>query len=236
MSNDKDLPKKSTRSEIDSFLRRVAETPAVKPAARRGRLIFAMDATASRSPTWDHACHIQAQMFNETARLGGLEIQLCYFRGFGEFHAYPWMSRSEPLLQAMTSVNCQAGQTQIRKVLQHTVREAKAGGVDALVYVGDCMEEDPDDLTGLAGQLGLLGVPVFLFHEGAEPLAARAFREIARLTRGAYCPFDASSPQQLRDLLSAVAVYAAGGRKALVDFGRRTGGIVRQLTRQLDRR
>lgn len=234
--DDKDLPKKSTRHEIDTFLRKVAETPAVKPAGRRGRLIFAMDATASRSPTWDHACHIQARMFEETSALGGLEIQLCYFRGYGEFQACSWMSRSEPLMQAMTSVSCHAGQTQIEKVLQHAIREARAGRVDALVYVGDCMEEDPDRLTELAGRLGLLGVPVFLFHEGDEPIAARAFREIARLTRGAYSPFDASSPQQLRDLLSAVAVYAAGGRKALDDFGRRAGGIVRRLTHQLDKR
>lgn len=237
MSNDdKSLPKKSSTAEIDAFLRRVAAAPAVKPRGRGGRLIFAMDATASRRPAWDHACHIQAEMFAETARLGGLEIQLCYFRGFEEFHAYPWFSRSDPLLKAMTSVGCHAGQTQIEKVLRHAVREAKAGRVDALVYVGDSMEEDLDRLVGVAGELGLLGVPAFLFHEGADPLAGRAFRDIARLTRGAYCPFDATSAQQLRDLLSAVAVYAAGGAAALADFDRQRGGVVRRLTHQLGKR
>jgi hypothetical protein len=98
------------------------------------------------------------------------------------------------------------------------------------------MEEDIDRLCHLAGELGLLGVPVFLFHEGGDPIVRRAFEQLARLSGGAYCPFDSASAQQLRDLLSAVAVYAAGGRKALLDFeGRRGGGTLR-LTHQLDRR
>ena len=63
---------------------------------------------------------------------------------------------------------------------------AQKSKVNALVYVGDCMEEDVDRLAGLAGELGLIGVPVFLFQEGREPKAERAFREIARLSRGAY--------------------------------------------------
>ena len=50
---------------------------------------------------------------------------------------------------------------------------------------------------------------------GAGATAERAFKEIARLTRGAYCHFDAGSAGQLRALLAAVAVYATGGRKAL---------------------
>ena len=73
----------------------MALTPAPTPAGERGRLIFAMDATASREPTWDHACHIQGEMFRETQALGGLEIQLIYYRGFGECKASPWVARSE---------------------------------------------------------------------------------------------------------------------------------------------
>ena len=72
------------------------------------------------------------------------------------------------------------------------MRSTKADGskVNALVYVGDSMEEDVDALCARAGELALLGVPVFLFQEGADATAARAFREIARLTKGAYCRFD----------------------------------------------
>jgi len=76
-------------------------------------------------------------------------------------------------------------------------------------------------------------VPAFVFHEGGEPHAASAFRQIARLTNGAYCPFDAASARQLKELLSAVAVYAAGGRRALEDYSKRTGGSVPLLVSQV---
>ncbi|MCC6207631.1 MAG: VWA domain-containing protein [Gammaproteobacteria bacterium] len=234
MSQDnKPLSEQSRRTEIDGFLRKLAATPRTSAPGRRGRLIFAMDATASREPAWDQACHLQAQMFTETSALGGLDVQLCYFRGFQEFHCHPWTGDPQRLLGEMTSVYCQAGHTQIEKVLRHAGDETRSGRVDALVYVGDCVEEDPDPLWKHAGELGLLGLPVFLFHEGGDPVAGRVFREIARLSRGAYCPFDATSPQQLRDLLSAVAVYAAGGQRALTDFSRGAGDIVQRLARQI---
>lgn len=135
----------------------------------------------------------------------------------------------------MAPVHCVGGMTQIGRVLHHAVNETRRHRINALVFVGDCMEENPHDLEALAGELGLLGVPVFLFHEGGEARAAATFRRIARLSRGAYCAFDAGSARQLRELLSAVAVYAAGGRKALADLSRSGGGaLVRQLTHQLE--
>ena len=231
---DKDLPQKSNRAAIDAFVEKVRSAPAIRPGGERGRLIFAMDATMSREPSWDRACKLQGEMFEQTAALGGLDIQLCYYRGFGEFDASPWLSSSRALLERMTRVSCRGGTTQIEKVLRQAIGETKQKKVQALVFVGDCMEEDADRLCQLAGELGVLGVPAFVFHEGAEPVAARSFAEIARLTRGAYCAFDANSAAQLRDLLSAVAVYAAGGRKALRDFGKQRSEVVRKLTRQLD--
>lgn len=226
------LPAKSNQAEIDAFLAKVARTPAVKAGGARGRLIFAMDATASREPTWDRACHIQSEMFLATDSLGGLDVQLCYYRGFREFEATPWLGNSADLLGRMSAVRCAGGMTQIERVLEHALAETRKQKVDALVFVGDCMEEEIDRLCHLAGELGILGVPVFCFHEGHDAAAERTFREVARLSGGAYCRFDASSAQQLRDLLSAVAVYAAGGRKALEDFGRRQGGAALRLTQQ----
>jgi hypothetical protein len=227
------LPQNAASGAVQEFLRKLAATPVPVPGGPRGRLLFGMDATASREPTWDRACHIQAEMFRETAALGGLDIQLAYYRGFREFQKTPWLSNSADLLRRMTAVTCLGGQTQIERLLQHAVAETRRQKVNAVVFVGDCMEEDADRLCHLAGELGLLGVPVFIFHEGGEAVAGRAFRQIARLTNGAYCPFDRNSAQQLRDLLSAVAVYAAGGRKALADYGRRTGGSALLLTRQV---
>ena len=118
----------------------------------------------------------------------------------------------------MRKVHCEGGHTQIRKVLSHARQESQTAKVNALIYVGDSMEEDVDQLSTLAGELGLIGVPVFLFQEGHDQRAERAFKEIARLSRGAHCRFDAGSARQLRELLTAVAVYAIGGRKALQDY------------------
>jgi hypothetical protein len=224
----------SSQNQVDAFLAKVRAAPTPAPG-QRGRLIFALDATASREPTWDVAMQIQAEMFNETAALGGLDVQLVFYRGFGEFVAGPWDVRAPDMLRRMAAVFCAAGQTQIAKVLTHARAEAQRGKVNALVFVGDCVEEDVDRLGQLAGELGLLGVRAFLFHEGADAAARRTFEHIARLTGGACCPFDRASASQLKDLLSAVAVYAAGGRRALADFSRRRGGIVLQLTHQLER-
>lgn len=230
---DSNLPSKAGGNEVQAFLDKLARTPAVHSSAGRGRLLFAMDATASREPSWDRACHIQGEMFQATDGLGGLEVQLIYFRGYGECKATKWMDRSDTLVRAMTSVRCLGGRTQIGRVLKHAISETKTRKINAMVLVGDCMEEDVDDLCASAGELGVLGVPVFVFQEGDEPAATLAFRQFATLTGGAHCRFDSSSASQLKDLLAAVAVFAAGGRKALADFSRRTGGATAQITSQL---
>jgi len=211
---------RSSGAEVDAFLSRVKSmTPAVSGG---GRLIFAMDATMSRQPTWDLALKLQSDMFRAVKEVGGLDVQLVYFRGLNETRASKWVGDPEALARLMSRVACEGGFTQIRKVLAHAKRESKKAKVNAVVYVGDCMEEDIDELCARAGELALLGVPMFLFQEGREPRAERTFKEIARLTRGAYCYFDAGSAGQLRALLAAVAVYATGGRKALQDYGAAT--------------
>ena len=188
-----------------------------------GRLVFAMDATMSRQPTWDMALALQADMFEAVKVVGGLDVQLVYFRGAGECRASRWVSDPSALARLMTTVTCAGGFTQIGKVLAHARRETEKQRVHALVYVGDCMEEKVDELCGRAGELALLGVPVFLFQEGHDAAARQAFREIARLTKGAYCRFDQGAADQLRALLAAVAVYAAGGVRALEDLSSRGG-------------
>ena len=225
-------PAKALDGDVADFVHKLKSI--ALPAVDRGRLVFAMDATMSRQPTWDLALHLQADMFRAVKDVGGLDVQLVYFRGGGECRSSRWVSDPEALARLMTAVACRGGFTQIRKVLAHARREADARRISALVYVGDCMEEDIDELCGRAGELALLGVPVFLFQEGTDADAERAFREIARLTRGAFCRFDAGAAAQLRELLSAVAVYAAGGRKALEDLSRqRPGGGARLLLEQM---
>jgi len=220
----------SSDADISSFVAAVRKAP--RPGDGRGRLIFAMDATMSRQPSWDRALAIQSEMFRETAAIGGLDVQLIYFRGFGECRASKWVGDGNALARLMTKVSCRGGHTQIGRILTHARNEAKDKPVSAMVFVGDAMEEEIDHLAQLAGELGLIKIPVFMFHEGHDTVAETAFREIARLSRGAYCKFSAASADELRRLLTAVAVYAAGGRKALAARGRdRTAQVLLEQLR-----
>ncbi|MBY0531843.1 MAG: VWA domain-containing protein [Xanthobacteraceae bacterium] len=222
----------SARGEIDAFLAK-AKAAGPRTDGRRGRLAFALDATMSRQPTWDLACKLQAEMFEEAGAIGGLDVQLIYFRGLRECRASKWNSDPARLGEVMASISCQGGHTQIGRVLEHVRAESKTAKIDALVYVGDAMEEPVDDLCALAGELGLLGIPAFMFQEGGDPVAENAFREMARLTKGAWCPFAAGAASQLRELLRAAAAYAAGGHKALSDLSKRGGKGAVKLIEQM---
>lgn len=203
----------SASADIAAF---VAKARAMTPGkSGTGRLIFALDATMSRQPTWDMACALQADMFREAGSIGGLAVRLVYYRGLNECRASPWISDTAHLARLMGKIDCRGGQTQLGRVLSDARREAVDSGVRAIVFVGDAMEENVDALCATAGELGLLKVPCFMFQEGHDPAAEAAFREIARLTGGAWCRFDMGSAAQLRELLRAAAAYAAGGREAL---------------------
>lgn len=221
----------ATRSTADDIAAFVAKARALSPhaAGGKGRLIFALDATMSRQPTWDMACTLQADMFRETAALGSLDIRLLYYRGYNECRATGWISDSAKLASLMSRIECRGGNTQIGKVLSEARREAAASGVRAVVFVGDAMEESVDDLCATAGELGMLKVPVFVFQEGHDAVAEQAFREIARLTGGAWVRFDPGAAAQLRELLRAAAAYAAGGREALLRLSKTATGAAKLI-------
>ena len=226
------LPAKSSSAEIATFVHNIrSRTP--DSATHRGRLLFAMDATASRAPTWDSACRIQAEMFTQSAVPGSLDVQLAFFRGYAEFQASNWHSQPQSLLHDMLAVGCLGGITQIEKVLEHALKENKKHKINAIVFVGDSVEENIERLSDLSGRLGLLGVPLFIFHEGLDSAAASAFQQMAKLSGGAYCRFDQHSAEQLRDLLTAVAAYAVGGKTALAQLGAKRGGLTQLLLQQL---
>jgi hypothetical protein len=193
------------RAHLEQFFSRI------DPA--HARLIFALDATASREPTWDKAAQLTTQMFGTVAAIGALDIQLVFYRGHDECTASRWQSDARALAAAMQRVSCVAGHTQIRRVLNHARRESTKQKVNALVLISDACEERPVDLYNAARELG--NVPAFMFQEGADDHVSGIYAEIARLTGGAHCHFDAGSAQRLVDLLKAVAAFAAGGMKAL---------------------
>lgn len=221
-SGSKTPEKRSAPTEIDTFLRQAKAVAATRAAG--GRLILALDATMSRQPTWDMACVLQGEMFDAVGQRSGtsgsLAVQLVYFRGLGECQASKFVGDTQTLKRLMSGISCRGGNTQIGKVLGHALKETAAGKVDALVYIGDAMEEQLDDLADRAGNLGLRGVPIFVFQEGRDRIAENAFKEIARLSKGAWFRFDRNSAATLAKLLSAVAVFATGGLKALEARGR----------------
>jgi hypothetical protein len=220
----------SSRADLDAFLTHVKSLGPVEKAGARGRLVFALDATMSRQPTWDQACVLQGDMFRETAAIGGLDIQLVYYRGLAECRASPWIAEPQRLGELMSRIDCRGGHTQIAKVLAHARRENDKAKIGALIFVGDAMEELLDDLCAGAGELGLRNVPAFMFQEGYDPVCEQAFREIARLTRGAYCRFAPGAAHELGELLRAAAAYAAGGMKALVQLqAKHSAGAVKLL-------
>jgi hypothetical protein len=202
-------------ADIAAFVDAAKKVPA-PGGSGRGRLIFALDATMSRQPTWDLAQSLQAKMFEAAGSLGGLDVQLVYFRGLNECRASSFVSGGQGLAQLMSRIEVRGGSTQIKRVLAHARDEAKRAKVGALIFIGDAMEENPDTLASLGGELALLGVKAFMFQEGQDPAAKRSFAEVARLTGGAYSAFDAGASARLAALLRAAAAYAAGGHAALV--------------------
>jgi hypothetical protein len=222
-----------SEGDVEAFLARVRDLPPPAPTGNKGRLVLAMDATMSRQHSWDMALSIQGDMFREAGRVGGLDVQLVYFRGFNECRASKWTTDTAVLARLMSGIRCQGGRTQIGRVLKHLRGEAAAGKVNACIYIGDALEEPIDELAQMAGEIGLLGVPVFMFQEGRDAAAEAGFREIARLTRGAYFRFGSDAARILRELLAAVAVYAAGGFAALENHSARQGGAAALLLSQM---
>jgi hypothetical protein len=201
-----------------------------KTQASRGRLIFAFDATASREAAWDMAASLQAAMFEEAAKIGGLDVQLIHFGGDQISHS-PWLSDAHVLVNQMRGIRCMSGATQIGKVLQHVRAESQREKIGAAVFIGDAVEEAPGELYASAAGLG---VPVFMFQEGDGLViyvderggivqehpprkVEEVFRNVARLSGGAYGKFDAGAARQLGELLRAVAAFAVGGAAALAN-------------------
>lgn len=218
----------ASKGDVQAFLQRAKHVQ--RFVAGRARLIFAIDATASRQPTWDLACSLQGEMFSACADLNSLSIQLAFYRGLNELRVGRWMHDGEALARSMGRVRCEAGRTQISRLLRAALKEHAKQPVSALVFIGDAIEESPERLMELAGECRIKSLPLFIFQEGNDPRAQACMQKMAKLSGGAYESFNQSSAQRLKDLLSAVARYAAGGRKALENT---RGSGAQNLLRQL---
>jgi hypothetical protein len=224
---------RSNPLSVQDFLKKSDELVPQGKNKNAGRLLFAMDATASREHAWDMACQIQADMFMSTQEIGNLEISLCYYRGYNEFKSFDWSSNASKLRDQMLQVRCLAGHTQIKRTLEYAIQACVKQKIKAVVLVSDSFEESIDQVGVAAGKLGMLGVPVFVFHEGHDPGAKNAFQHIAQLSNGAYCSFDHNSVAQLKELLCAVAAFTVGGFDALEKHSQQGSAIARSIIKQL---
>ena len=224
------MAKPPVQRNVTGFLEQVRCTQLPSQTVS-SRIVFALDATASREATWDLATTLHAELFLAAADIARVAVQLVYFRGYNEFHASSWSTEPKMLLEAMTNVRCRGGMTQIDRTLRHVVNQAREAKIQACILVGDAFEESLPSVAKTAGQLGLYNVPVFAFQEGHDPGVSHAFKTIATLTRGAHVPFSTASAADLRALLGAVARYAATGRRDLDE--RRLPRVARDLLAQL---
>lgn len=215
-----------------------------KERPKTGRIIFAMDATGSRSHAWEAVSRIHRDMFSAIDTLGELEIKLIYFRGASECRASPWLKDQPTLLRLLGKVACEPGETQIERVLNHVSAENDKSPVHAVIFIGDSCEEPFSGIETKSEILGAKKVPLFVFHDtsgkgnllyGRNPETEKLFRHMAKSSNGAYMMLDTSSSKILSNVLQAVAIFATGGRRALEDYSKKKGvdESVLKLTAQL---
>jgi hypothetical protein len=216
MTSDHGLPDKPS-SRVAALLDKAEASH--RATAKAGRLVFVVDATGSRQPSWDIASKIQADMFTEAAKVGVLDIMLIYFHGVpdhdGACMASRWTRSASELASFMAKVQCRFGPTQIKKVLERVGREHQQQPVSACIYIGDVVEDPAQALYDLAGSIG---VRLFIFQEGEDVFSADVFRRMARLSGGAHRHFNINAVSELADLLRAVAAFSVGGLEALSDL------------------
>ena len=222
----KNLPAKSDKA---GFLDKVRRGKAISATSKREtlqkaitnesrpRLLFAMDATASREASWNVAKEITGAMFEAVP--GALDIALAYHGGGQLREVTPFSSNAKVFLDQVHIVRCTEGVTALNQVLE---KATQLSGLKALIYIGDCFEEDLSLAMEFAKQLKLRGVRCFMFHDTSSSgqgydvqTAATVFASIAQISGGALLPFDENSPDLVKALLEAIAIYAAQGIKAL---------------------
>jgi len=210
-------------SKVDNLMKNVGvnektSTPTIysrspKPSGKSdGRLVFIIDATASREHSWQAAQEIQIQMFEAARQFGNLHVRLMFFGG-DYFEDTGWTDDPNYLKQKMAPVQCIGGYTQYLKAFTKLDSEINSGCV---VLVGDCFEhynKDEQNIYNIANRLGLRKCPVFCLHEGN--LYEDHFNKIAEVSGGAYLNFGPGISLQLNDCFKSVAAFSTGGLKAL---------------------
>jgi hypothetical protein len=184
-------------------------------APPRARVIFGLDLTSSREANLRKAREATAAMFGAIKGIGTVALKLVYYRGDDECRVSRWHDDPDVLDRYMRELSCEPGKTQIARLLRFVLTENDP--VSAVVFVGDHIEDNPDELVAMAPIFGQRGIPVFVFHETSmfdsrASAAKPIFQRLAERSGGAYCEFKSSSGGAVRELLTQVAAFSAGGR------------------------
>ena len=190
-----------------------AEPPAETGTPCRPRLVFAVDATASREPAWAAARQVTDALVK--ALPGELDVALAVHGGSRVHTFTAFTSDASTLRDRAAGVACHAGMTRLLPILATSLKQQS---VRVVIYIGDVFEESLPQGRQLADAMGGRGTKLIVLHDTADPGARRdaeVFWDLAKRTGGCVLPFDAGASGKLRDILSAVAVYAVGGEKLL---------------------
>lgn len=177
---------------------------------RRPRLVFAVDATASRSATWASAQTITDRMFD--AIPGALDVAL-EVHGGGNVHTFTGFSADlHEFRKRASRVRCTSGHTRLVDLMQRTL---DAGGVRVMSYIGDAFEESADEAFELADRFKHFGIKAVILADQADVSTMLIFEEIARRTGGAVLDFRSGDLDLMGEVLAGVAALAVGGRGML---------------------
>jgi hypothetical protein len=205
-------------------LKKAAERPG------RNRLVFAIDATASREGAWKVATEITSTRFESVP--DKIEVSLAYHGGGHIKELSPFSTNAKTFLDKLQQIRCIGGRTAFNDILDRVVH---LPGVACCVYIGDCFEEREADALALARQLKLKGIKMFIFHDTSSSEiydtdhAARVFAKVVDICGGALMDFNDQSPKQAEEFLGAIALYAVGGRKLLEQQKGQLPGAVKLL-------
>jgi hypothetical protein len=227
----KNLPEKSSkRAFLDKVgaLSKTKDNSKIALALKKTpKLLFSMDATASRQPSWDVAQEITLSMFDVMP--GGLKIALAYHSGGHLKAVTDFRADAAYFKDQIAGVQCEAGLTALCEILESA---SEIPALSSLIYIGDCFEERLDTASRLAQKLKTNGVRCFMFLEGDDGEAREAFNTIAEITGGAVFPFEQQSLVRVKEKLDAIAAFSAGGMKLLKENQGRLPGA-RELIAKL---
>ena len=212
--NSKAVTQTSKGLDLTKF---ISKARAIKRiAGAQTHIIFSLDATASRAPTWQQAQSLHKALFDAASETSELSLQLCYFRGIATFHASPWVATANSLRHELSELHCEGGVTQLQRLLEHCLaQQPNSSSLKAIIFVGDAVEEDATLLNDLSVKCRLAKRPLYIFQEGSDAAASVTFASMAALSGGVHFTLGDGSADQLRRLLESVIRLATGGRKAL---------------------